>query len=58
MSEVIAWIVTFVVTIAVLTLAASLLGGIGSVELVLLLLVGAAVATIVVLRRRRRTALD
>lgn len=56
MFDVIAWIVTFVVTVAVLTLVASLLGGIGSFELVLFLLVGAAVATIVVLRRRGRTA--
>ena len=58
MFDVIAWVVTFVVTVAVLTLVASLLGGIGSFELVLFLLVGAAVATIVVLRPRGRTAPD
>ena len=53
MISAVVWVVTFVVTMVVLVFASSLLGGIGSVELLLLAVVSAVIATVVTRRRWR-----
>ena len=55
MSSALVWVVTFVVTVVALGLAASLFGGIGSVELLLLVVLGAVIATVVTRRRTGST---
>ena len=53
MISAVVWVVTFVVTMVVLVFASSLLGGIGSVELLLLAVVSAVIATVMTRRRWR-----